>query len=293
VPRVERPLTQDAEPPGLDRQADPPPASGPDPLPYSATRRTRRWWPWLLVVLALVIVLPWASDRWGPTVRGKLSFLRVQRDIRRQAPPPGTLMLLMTGWGHYESGDSVAGSAALIATPDYTAAFDYDPTGGKPVLPFAFGRTGTAVDGLLAAGGVRPRTMTCFTRTAPLLFFGELRGPAGRRLVALSYRGRSSMNQDHARQTFQLTADLYRPATLWQPMSNVGSQPCDLGPFDDRGGRAVVRVMAGQLDPADPSRFTLGYTLDTVAGTIAGQLRPDGAGIDLQVRDGPLGHATR
>ena len=46
-------------------------------------------------------------------------------------------------------------------------------------------------------------------------------------------------------------------------------------------------LFAGQADPADPSRFTIGYTVAGKPGTIDGRLGSDGTA-KLTIRDGPL-----
>lgn len=46
----------------------------------------------------------------------------------------------------------------------------------------------------------------------------------------------------------------------------------------------TLRVFAGQPDPADPSRFTIGYRLDGRTGTIDGRIRDDE--IVLRPREG-------
>lgn len=51
-------------------------------------------------------------------------------------------------------------------------------------------------------------------------------------------------------------------------------------------------IYAGQVDAIDPSKFTIRYELDGVAGTIDGQLLP-GDSVKLVVRDGPATEPQR
>jgi hypothetical protein len=48
----------------------------------------------------------------------------------------------------------------------------------------------------------------------------------------------------------------------------------------------VVRVFAGQVDPAAPTRLTIRYEVDNVPGTIEGRLGADDS-VTLRVLDGP------
>jgi hypothetical protein len=65
---------------------------------------------------------------------------------------------------------------------------------------------------------------------------------------------------------------------VWQGVASLGAWP-------DAGTR--VRFFAGQAHPTDGSRFSIGYSIGGVGGTIDGQLLDDGT-VELGVRDGPL-----
>jgi hypothetical protein len=62
---------------------------------------------------------------------------------------------------------------------------------------------------------------------------------------------------------------------------------------DGKGGQVRVdpidrfRFYAGQLDPADPSHFTIKYDLDAATGTIHGRLKDDGT-VDLRPEQGTV-----
>jgi hypothetical protein len=43
----------------------------------------------------------------------------------------------------------------------------------------------------------------------------------------------------------------------------------------------LLRLYAGQIDPADPSHFTIGYWLDGQSGTIDGRMRDTGLSLRL------------
>jgi hypothetical protein len=103
-----------------------------------------------------------------------------------------------------------------------------------------------------------------------------------RRLVALAWKA------DAAAVTYTVAfdreyrlrlPDAYdRLATQW--MTGPGSDR--VTPSTDYGN--VLRIFAGQPDPADASRFTIPYRLDGRDGVIEGRLKDDG--IELRPRDG-------
>jgi hypothetical protein len=78
-------------------------------------------------------------------------------------------------------------------------------------------------------------------------------------------------------------------ADVLVPMSNHEPEPRHAGQSDlviQRWHDEPITFMVGQPDPADPSHFTIGYTMNGQAGTIDGWLT-DGRTVKMQVRDGP------
>lgn len=117
--------------------------------------------------------------------------------------------------------------------------------------------------------------------TETFVFLHRRRSPAGHeRIVAVRcvphYLTSASVIQ--AFHPFTVT-----PAAAWP----LGGRPTlREGRFD--GGYPVdgaVRVFGGQPDSADPSHFTIAYTVNDRPGVIDGWLRDDGT-VDLQVREG-------
>ncbi|HEV7298136.1 MAG TPA: hypothetical protein VGN72_02145 [Tepidisphaeraceae bacterium] len=74
------------------------------------------------------------------------------------------------------------------------------------------------------------------------------------------------------RATFQAAA---RPKQLWYGMNRLTLAPTDR-----------VTILAGQLDPADESRFTFDYTLNGAPGTVDGHLGADD-NVTFTIRSGP------
>jgi hypothetical protein len=135
----------------------------------------------------------------------------------------------------------------------------------------------TAYEGTVGQGGGSPRSG--FAET--IVFLHGRRSPAGHeRVVAVHclplYLTSASVVQ-------AMTPLVVRPAAVW-PLT---SRPI-LYPGSFRGGypvHATVRVFGGQPDPADPSHFTIAYTVNDRPGVIDGRLLDDGT-VDLHVREG-------
>jgi hypothetical protein len=89
-----------------------------------------------------------------------------------------------------------------------------------------------------------------------------------------------------SRNGYQLDFNCFalRPATAF---SRVGSRSNGYTfPMARHAARKALRLYAGQPDPSDPSRFTIGYELDGEPGTIDGCVAASGS-VHLAVRDGP------
>ena len=114
----------------------------------------------------------------------------------------------------------------------------------------------------------------------PVLFLHERRSARGeRRVVCVEYAGAWN----------PLIARTVRPGS---PLSRPAFEPTQFSPAIDLTNCARLRFFAGQPDPADASRFTIGYEMDGRGGTLEGRLLEDGD-IALRVLDGPAAAAAR
>ena len=114
-----------------------------------------------------------------------------------------------------------------------------------------------------------------------LAFLHRLRSPAGHAHVVAVRCVPLYLCSGSVRQAFCTAA--VEPAAAW-PLS---SRPAMHG-ADCAGGFPVkvkVQVFGGQSDPADPSHFTIAYTVAGLPGTLDGWLRDDDT-VELDVRPG-------
>lgn len=113
----------------------------------------------------------------------------------------------------------------------------------------------------------------------PVLFLHERRSARGeRRVVCVEYAGAWN----------PLIARTVKPGT---PLSRPIFEPIQYSPAINLTNCHRLRFFAGQPDPADDSRFTIGYEMDGRVGTLEGQLLEDGD-IALRVLDGPAAAAA-
>jgi hypothetical protein len=77
---------------------------------------------------------------------------------------------------------------------------------------------------------------------------------------------------------------LQLPDTFQRPVAQIHGGPGSdrVTPQTDYGN--VLRFFGGQIDPADPTRFTIAYQLDGREGELMGRLKDDG--VELLPRDG-------
>jgi hypothetical protein len=128
-----------------------------------------------------------------------------------------------------------------------------------------------------AVGGVLRRS----TLAETVVFLHRRRSPAGHERVVAVRCVPMYLTSASVAQAFEPL--VVKPADFWRftsrPSLRYGTFP---------GGypvNAAVRVFGGQPDPADPSHFTIAYTVNDRPGVIDGRLRDDGT-VDLRVREG-------
>jgi len=110
----------------------------------------------------------------------------------------------------------------------------------------------------------------------PLVFLHERVTPSGdKQLVAVVLTG-------YSRRNLQFDAGLSAADRC-----SIYTTPVDIEHLDT----GLLRLYAGQPDPADPSHFTIGYDMNGKPGTIDGWLENDRS-VEIQVRDGPLKPST-
>ena len=202
----------------------------------------------LPVVTLLVAALAW---RYARPVVDHIQTLQLQRRTFAYAPVQGRVI--------YD--DDLGRVPALLGNPAYVSSHTAMPKGAfalydNPAFQ-AYHRH--------ASRTVRP--------APPAAFMGRLTSPSGNtRFVVVQWSkvppGDAPFHQ------FVLHPAIYVPATLFAPARSVTlGQPSSLEMFVAPGDR--TRILEGQIDPADPSHFTIDFVHNDVAGTIDGWLNDD------------------
>jgi hypothetical protein len=128
-----------------------------------------------------------------------------------------------------------------------------------------------------AAGGSSRKS----TLTQTVVFLHRRRSPSGRERVVAVRCLPGYLTSASVVQAFHPA--VVEPAAPWpltsRPVLREGRFPGGY-PVD-----AAVRVFGGQSDAADPSHFTIPYTVNDLPGTLDGWLRDDDT-VDLRVRKG-------
>jgi hypothetical protein len=187
--------------------------------PVSRARRAANRW-----TLPLVLVLTGASAYWwGPPLAHRVRLVYWQDKCARHVYPPGQVVL---------EGDP-GRARALIAK-------GYHSTGGTNAAAYYVPREWERLYALLSPPGFRSQG-TAFLHT--------LRAPNGReRLVAIDIQLVDGTNIKWWGRVFELGSLLRPPREL--PLS------CGGGIVGRDSPPSRERVLAGQIDPVDPSHFT-------------------------------------
>ena len=230
--------------------------------PVRAVRRNwRRAAIAVAVLVAGVMVVKMVTPRVTKWVRPHWVAYEGQRDVEAVITPPGAVIYSeepaeiarLTGQTQYELGSAEGGGGGMPAVTRLSAWYR------DPQQLEASHRSGMAPIGLR-------------------------RVPDGQwRLINLS-GGQDGTQLDGSRNAMFPTYDVRTRATfqaaappkqLWYGVNRLTLAPTDR-----------VTILAGQLDPADESRFTFDYTLNGVPGTVDGHLGADD-NVTFTIRSGP------
>jgi hypothetical protein len=237
-----------------------PMAATPPPINYAPPPKGIRYhWVRRLTALALLVALCALAIRYGPRLNRRLDLLRCQRAAMGYSAAADHVV--------YER-DPIEAAALLRASPNYWA-LDWPSDDGHDTPPsHTFNPSGAVVDFVPAWREFYRITSPPGRNTGAVIFLHKLRSPAGHeRLVAVD--GFLSIGIAGLR----LNACVFQPGTLFSRPKFVS----DAANFslEEIGELPARRVYAGQLDPADPSHFTVLYKTADGNGVIDGWLMDD------------------
>jgi hypothetical protein len=180
-------------------------------------------------------------------------------------------------------------AAKLLALPaEPGTAYRGEPVDNPP-FPYLMpnGDYRAAGDGELAAEYLpRFHQWMYGQHSAEGLIFCHQRMSVGGRerlLVATESRSwRALAGGASARDGIDITAMSARADTRFRPLVGNVRRRVRLALTSQQ----ILRIYAGQVDPANDARFTIRYEIDDVPGTIEGVLQPDDS-VTLKVLDGP------
>ncbi len=250
------------------------------PLNYAPAeeRRQRRLFRRFAIPVLIAFTLL-AAIFWGPDILRQVFYLRGQSRCMTFNFPAGQVVYTNAPdeaatlqAGGYKPVASVL-MQAFVQTPGVTMS------AGAEMPPLA--DVGEDRIALYGNGFYRQSVPGAPMRTGAFLHARST--PSGKqRLVSVVFLEKQSSPQEPRH--LEINALVWRPA-LWQPgarLQLVGLSTLVLSDLD----RRRVHVFAGQPDPADATRFTLGYDVDGAPGVIDGAL-DDFDQAQLQVRTGP------
>jgi hypothetical protein len=225
----------------------------------------------LLILLAGAALAGWM---YGPRAWARAALLYAQHRCLTYAPPPDQIV--------YESADP--GKEELLTRPGYVALpTTGGPWGSGPAATVAGFRPPPLADlegrvGAPLTGG-----------PAAVLFLHELRhAPTGRRLLVVVSRGASTWGPITS--PFDLQAIVFDVATIRTDLRVTTKSDLLMWAYSGPGfdlPTTGLRFYAGQVDPGDPSRFTIRYALEGREGLIDGRLNAAGDDVELAIRTGP------
>jgi hypothetical protein len=231
--------------------------------------RLRRW-----LTIAFVLLALWAMAEWGPDTARRVRLVWVQSRCAGFEFSPRTVIF---------DTDPTAGAALLTDPSNYVAIND------AQVWPLA---------------GVARREPDCWVSLKDILFAGRNFWPPGPAAPkALVHRLRSISGEErlvaiivapdlplgataspvYSTRGIGLVAAVVRPGG-WNTSPRWDGNSKFLRAGFETAHR--LRFFAGELNPADPSRFTVPYEMDGQSGIVDGKLENDG-NVSLTVRDGP------
>lgn len=210
-----------------------------EPLAYAPPPARRRRW-WLLgVLLCGIVLIGWASRRYGLPVWRHLQLVALERKCLKYAPPPDQVV-------YEEEPTEVAFLVASDPGYRYRAGYREAPS-------YCYYAPTLWAQYPLGRWEPGPR------------FLHERRGAGGSaRLIAVDL---SRLDNG-----FYFYPRIIQPATLSSPpklLKRIYAMGLRLEPTDE------VRIYAGQADPNDSSHFTIRFMLNGTAGMIDGWIRAD------------------
>jgi hypothetical protein len=240
------------------------------PPPARHRQRVRR-----ALLLVLVIAVLWTLAEHGPDTARRLRLLWVQGRCARFEFPAGTVIF---------DSDRAARAPLLANAEDYVALDD------AQVWPVT---------------GVARREPACWVSLKDILFAGRTFWPPGppapkvmvhllttadgkqQRLVAIIFAPAAPLpptaSPIYPTPGIGLVAAIVQPGTWDTPPRWDGNSEFLRANFETA---KHLKFFAAQLDPKDPSRFTVRYEMDHQPGTVDGNLEDDGT-VSLKIRDGP------
>jgi hypothetical protein len=244
----------------------------PTMLGYATRGNGSSWRVRALIVLLVASNVYFAYDKWGGGVTDKLKFLWAQRACEHfewcqkqvvfEGNPTRAAKLLAEGT--YDALSSGDGTGTMLAAS--TAASNlYDGFGPSHAAAFPGGAYfGGSGGGIVVISQLRePRV---------LLFLHERRNPSGQpRIVAVT------AEVSLPSQKVELTSELIQPGTYGTPADYV--RPTTGDRFDSLQlqpclveDHPALRLFGGQIDPKDPTRFTIDYEdwygISTIEGVV-------------------------
>jgi len=259
-----------------------PPSSGPIPLDYAPAPRRHWKWTGRIVLGLLVVATAVCAWRWGPYAWRQTKLLYWQRQCMNYSASADKVV--------YE--EEPAAAAALLNGPDYSPyGLKRAPAPNGPVTPVQ----AAAFDPLCWRRLGTFTTMPTRMFTGPGVsggaggdvFLHERVSPAGHhRLVCVCYAPAANTFSASFIEGFDYAAFVSPPATWTTPFVPTQLSP----PYDVISGLPrvppLVRMYAGQPDPADPAHFTIRYQMWGQEDTLDGQLKDDDQ-VTLTPRDLP------
>ena len=224
-----------------------------DYAPGAPIRRRRRIRRVIRLGLALATVI--AAFVWGPTIWSRAKLLYHQRQCLTYVAPADQVVF-----------DSNPTRVALLAhDPNYLIA-----------RGCAFRKPPPQWSAILTASGSPPTA----SPTA-LIFLHELRAGGIKRLVQLE-RTAAADESAYFLPGYDVATHSMTLATFGKPQVTEQQFPWAIDVLDSIGPHTDIRIYAGQLDPADPSHFTVRFESRGETHTAHGHLRPDGH-VELKV----------
>ncbi|MDB5332053.1 MAG: hypothetical protein JWP03_3204 [Phycisphaerales bacterium] len=233
-------------------------AATPPPINYAPPPKGIRYhWVRRLIALALLITSCALAIRYGPRLNQRLDLLRCQRAAMGYSAAADHVV--------YER-DPARSTALLRTSSDYWAVY---PSDGRPRVPpsHMLAESNVVVDFPPAWRDFYELASPPGRNVGAVLFLHKLRSPgAHERIVAVDGFATGAADLRLALAVFEPGSLAARPRIISDMESNSLQKIGDL---------RAERVYAGQLDPADPSHFTILYQTANGNGTLDGWLKDD------------------